>query len=262
MAEAKQIVLITGSNTGLGYEAIKSLISTPRPYEILMGTRTLSNGERAREQLKTEVSSTPSSISVVQADVNSDESLENLVKHIEEKYGKLDVLINNAGAGFDGKIQDGSMSIREAWNASWDTNVAGTQVLTTLAMPLLLHSSDPRLLFITSGTASLAETEVFDQPHLARLNAAPEAGWPKEKMVNPITSYRSTKTGLNMLMREWTRILRNDGVKVWAVSPGFLATGLGGVGRETLKKVSRLVLFPFDVPSGGVQAVADLILCC
>ena len=41
-----------------------------------------------------------------------------------------------------------------------------------------------------------------------------------------------------MLMREWTRLLRNDGVKVWAVSPGFLATGLAGVGVEQLKKVS------------------------
>ena len=56
--------------------------------------------------------------------------------------------------------------------------------------------------------------------------------------MNPITSYRSAKTGLNMLMREWYRLLKNDGVKVWAISPGFLATGLGGIGAETLKKVS------------------------
>ena len=56
--------------------------------------------------------------------------------------------------------------------------------------------------------------------------------------MNPVTSYRSTKTGLNMLMREWTKILKNDGVKVWAISPGFLATGLAGIGPEKLKQVS------------------------
>jgi len=43
-----------------------------------------------------------------------------------------------------------------------------------------------------------------------------------------------------MMMRQWHRILLNDGVKVWAVSPGFSATGLGGVGPEVLKKVSNL----------------------
>jgi NAD(P)-dependent dehydrogenase (short-subunit alcohol dehydrogenase family) len=58
--------------------------------------------------------------------------------------------------------------------------------------------------------------------------------------MNPVTSYRSSKTGLNMLMREWAKILKNDGVKVFAISPGFLATGLAGVGAEQLKKVSSL----------------------
>lgn len=59
----------------------------------------------------------------------------------------------------------------------------------------------------------------------------------------PLTAYRSSKTGLNMLMREWVRILRNDGVKVWCLSPGFLATGLGGAGPEALKKVRLKYLF-------------------
>lgn len=40
-----------------------------------------------------------------------------------------------------------------------------------------------------------------------------------------------------MLMREWRRLLLNDGVKVWAISPGFLATGLAGAGAEKLKQV-------------------------
>ena len=41
-------------------------------------------------------------------------------------------------------------------------------------------------------------------------------------------------------MREWTKVLKNDGVKVFAISPGFLATGLAGIGAEQLKKVSNL----------------------
>ncbi|KAK1021053.1 hypothetical protein LTR33_018593, partial [Friedmanniomyces endolithicus] len=144
---AKQILLITGGNTGLGYEAVKALYASATPYEILMGSRKVSNGEQAIEKLKQEVKESSSNVSVVQADVTSDESLEKLVGGIESKYGKLDVLINNAGAGFDTQIQSGALSIREAYNASWDTNVAGTQVLTTLSMPLLIKSKNPRLLF-------------------------------------------------------------------------------------------------------------------
>lgn len=59
-------------------------------------------------------------------------------------------------------------------------------------------------------------------------------GWPKNnfdgKTFN-VPAYRSSKTGMNMMMREWHRALHEDGVKVWCVSPGFLATGLGA-GQE------------------------------
>ncbi|KAK3092212.1 hypothetical protein LTR53_019634, partial [Teratosphaeriaceae sp. CCFEE 6253] len=126
--------------------------------------RKVENGEQAIEKLKQEVSSSSSGVSVVQADVSSDKSLEKLVEGIKSKYGKLDALISmldevtakdhdltcvpdNAGAGFDGRIQSGELSIREAYNQSWDTNVSGAHVLTTLAMPLLFKSDNPRVLF-------------------------------------------------------------------------------------------------------------------
>ena len=105
-------------------------------------------------------------------------------------------------------------------------------------MALLLKSSDPRLIFMTSGTSTLTETESSANDILKRINASPPKGWPKDTGMNPATAYRSSKTGLNMLMREWTRILRNDGVKIWCVSPGFLATGLANIGLEYLKQLT------------------------
>lgn len=44
---------------------------------------------------------------------------------------------------------------------------------------------------------------------------------------------------MNMMMREWYRVLKEDGVKVWCVSPGMLATGLGG-DPEAIKKMGGL----------------------
>jgi NAD(P)-dependent dehydrogenase (short-subunit alcohol dehydrogenase family) len=94
--------------------------------------------------------------------------------------------------------------------------------MTNTFIPLLLKSTDPRLLFITSGTSTLTETEDLKN----FLSKAPAKGWPKQGF--SFAAYRSSKTGMNMMMREWERILREDGVKVWCVSPGYLATGLGG----------------------------------
>lgn len=245
------------ANTGLGYEVVKALYESDVPYELVIGTRSLSKGDEAIANLKTEVPSSSSTLSTLQVDLASDVSLEAAIKILAEKHGRIDALVNNAGASFDGTLRDGEMSIREAFNASWDINVSGTQVLTTLAVPLLLKSSDPRLMFVTSGTSSMAETDPENWGSLAhllgRINASPDKGWPKDKELNPITSYRSTKAGLNMLMREWVRILKNDGVKVWAISPGFLATGLGGVGKEQLLKMGA------QEPSVGGQFIRDVI---
>lgn len=235
---SKIITFITGGNTGLGYEAVKALYKSSNAYEIIIGSRSPQKGESAISSLKEEVPQSSSTLSTVQVDVESDDSIEQAFKTISSKFGKVDVLINNAGAGFDREIQAGNLSIREGWNKAWNLNVAGTQVLTTMFVPLLLKSKDPRLLFVTSGTATISETEKFDNDIFKRLNGSPEAGWPKATEVNPIVSYRSAKTGLNMMMRQWHRILLNDSVKVWCISPGFLATGLGGVGTEQLKKVS------------------------
>lgn len=232
------------------------MYASPEPYELIIGTRSVAKGEDAIKQLKSEVRNSSSGLSTVQVDVTSDASLEAAVKEIDSKHGRLDALVNNAGASFDGQVMNGSMSSREAFNASWDTNVSGTHVLTQLAMPLLFKSSDPRLLFITSGTSSISETDPANwtnSPHLARINASPEKGWPKQANAQSITTYRSTKTGLNMLMREWVRILKNDGFKIWAVSPGFLATGLGGLSKETLIKMGALE------PHVGGEFIRDVV---
>ncbi|KAJ7800809.1 hypothetical protein B0H14DRAFT_3092520 [Mycena olivaceomarginata] len=214
MSSDKKVILITGANTGLGYEIVKALYATSVPYEIIIGSRTLSKADDAIKVLQSEI------------DVSSDTSLEAAVKTVEGRHGRIDILINNAGATFDGAVQDGTMSLREAFNASWDTNVSGTHVLTTLAAPLLLKSADPRLLFITSGTSSMTETDPSmwgTVPTLARLNASPAKGWPKP---HTLVSFPT---------------------------PGFLATGLGGAGKEQLLKMGALE------PHIGGEFVRDVV---
>lgn len=165
-------VLLTSyclGNTGLGWEIVRALAGTSTAYEIIVGCRTVSKGEEAISSVKQAQPSTTSSFSTLQVDLSSDSSLEKAVESITSRYGRLDVLVNNGGGSFDQDIASGRSSIRDAFNKSWDTNVSGTHVLTTLAIPLLLKSKDPRLLFITSGTASVAETEKMDTEMQKRL---------------------------------------------------------------------------------------------
>jgi len=137
----------------------------------------------------------------------------------------------------------GAKSTREAWDHTYSLNVTSTEVFTKTFAPLLLKSSQPRLLFVTSGLSSL---EGWDQGRLAKFVKPVPAGWPKPAAFATI-AYRSSKAALNMLMLEWARMLKEDEVKVFCVSPGFLATGLAGVGKEKLKEMGA-----GDASLGGV----------
>jgi NAD(P)-dependent dehydrogenase (short-subunit alcohol dehydrogenase family) len=202
----------------------------------VVGCRTISKGENAIAEVKKEIPQSPSSLSTVQVDLASDESIEGAVRDLTTRFDRLDVLVNNGGASFNREQQTGKMTIREAWNASWDVNVTGSHIMTNAAVPLLLKSDDPRLMFVTSGLSSITETA--NVPDFAKhVNQPPPAGWPKPTQALSDPSYRSSKAGLNMAMRQWCQTLHNDGVKIWSISPGFLATNLGGVAPEQLKKV-------------------------
>ncbi|OCL08009.1 NAD(P)-binding protein [Glonium stellatum] len=206
------------SNAGLGFRVVEALCQSPMAYTILLGGRNLKKAKDAVQVAQSRFPESPSIIKAVQIDIEDDGSISGLFEHVSKEYGRLDVLVNNA---FDQQLAQGVLTMREMWNKSWNVNTTGTYIVTHTFMPLLLKSTDPRVIFMMSGTSTLAETE---NP-LAPMNESPPKGWPKQ--AHAITAYRSSKTGLNMMMREWARILKEDGVKVWCVSPGFLATGLG-----------------------------------
>lgn len=120
---------------------------------------------------------------------------------------------------------------RDLFNKAYDVNTTGAQVVTATFAPLLLASSNPRLLFITSGLSTLEGSSKGLLPNVA--TEAPR-GWPKEGLLTSM-AYRASKAGLNMVMLVWHALLKGDGVKTWCISPGFVHTGLGGM-PDAMKK--------------------------
>lgn len=210
----KIVVLITGANQGLGYQIVRALCRSDESYEILVASRSLVKAQDAAKAAVNEFAPTKSRTWPIQVDIDDDTSISGAVHEVEAKFGRLDVLLNNAGrfpgefhdemllelalgAQYDPQFQAGHITMRQAWTLSWQTNTVGTQIMTASFIPLLLKSANPRLLFVTSGTSGLTGTEDPDLP----INVIPKKGWPKTSLTqqNNISAYRSSKTGMNMV---------------------------------------------------------------
>ncbi|KAL1799359.1 hypothetical protein ACET3X_003396 [Alternaria dauci] len=243
---SRTTIFITGANTGLGLYTVKALYRSKNIYDILLGARNLNKATAAIDEVKKEYPNSMNSIEAIQIDLEDDASIAQAFDTISKKHDKIDVLLNNAGAQLDQQVTQGNMTVRDMWNKSWDINVTGTYIVTETFVPLLLKSSQPKLVFITSGTSTLTEHNNPAMP----INRSPPKGWPKTSFSLP--AYRSSKTGMNMMVLEWARILKEDGVKVFAISPGMLATGLGG-DAEVMKKMGAID------PNIGAELVRDVI---
>lgn len=145
-------------------------------------------------------------MSQIQLDITDANSVNTAAQHLNQKYGKLDVLINNAG------VSSLVATLIDGLQKCMTTNVHGSARVTELFLPLLKKSSAPRLIFITSGIGS-----IIDRSDTSSLYShIKEPG------------YRASKAALNMLMAYYWHELAGDGFKVFSVCPGFLVTDIVG----------------------------------
>jgi NAD(P)-dependent dehydrogenase (short-subunit alcohol dehydrogenase family) len=94
---ASKVVMVTGANSGIGYEAVKALMQSSNPYRILLGSRSAEKGRTAAESVRKEVPNSPSTVELLDLDLTSDQSIEKAAEHVKATSGHLDILVNNAG---------------------------------------------------------------------------------------------------------------------------------------------------------------------
>ena len=203
------VALVSGANQGIGLAAATRL-AKEHGYYVIVGSRNPEAGTKAAGSLQ----ESGCKASSVQLDLSSEESITAAVKKIDETFGRLDVLVNNAGILIDGFIP--GQSTRDLFNQTFGTNVVGTACLTEALLPLLRKSTLPRVIFVSSRMGSLAE---------GTNKAMPFFNW-------DFKAYDASKAAVNMLALNYARMLEDVGGLVNVACPGLVSTGLNNYNPE------------------------------
>jgi NAD(P)-dependent dehydrogenase (short-subunit alcohol dehydrogenase family) len=220
--ENGRVALVSGGNRGIGLEVCRQLAGLG--ITVVMGSRDVEQGRAAAAKL-------PDGVVVHQLDVADSESVEGLARSVEQEFGRLDILVNNAAISND-EGQSGVDADLDRVKEALEANLFGAWRLCELAVPHMRRNGYGRIVNVSTGLASL------------------------EDMGGGSPGYRVSKTALNVLTRILASELRGSGILVNAVNPGWVQTDMGGfsatrtveVGAEALVWAATL---PNSGPTGG-----------
>ena len=236
MTTSKTVALITGANKGLGLEIARQL--GKRGLAVVIGARDEAKGKAAMEQLRQE----NIDAHFVKLDVSSPADVDALPGFFREKFGRLDVLVNNAGVG------EWAADDLGAFRRTLEANLFGVVAVTYALLPLLKASPAGRIVNHTSRLGSLAT-----------ISATPERFY---NAINP--AYTTSKAALNGFTVALAHTLRGTTVKVNAAHPGWVKTDLGGDGApmeivDGAKTAVALATLPADGPTGSFRHLDETL---
>ena len=231
--DTKRVALVSGGNKGLGLETARRLAA--EDVTVLLGARKPDAGEKAAAGLR----DAGGDVRFVELDLDRPETFTAVAEQIEREFGRLDVLVNNAGIVQDG---DGPPSGADlsAVRRVFETNFFATVALTQAMLPLVKKAPAGRIVNVSSGLGSIT------------LNNDPNWDYKDVK----ILGYNASKAALNMFTVQLAYELRDTPIKVNAADPGYTATDLNGnSGHQTVTEGTdaavRLALLGADGPTGG-----------
>lgn len=231
----KKVALITGANKGIGFETARQLGA--QGVTILVGARDEQRGTEAAAKLQSE----GVDAHFIQLNVTDTATHANAAKFIEEKFGQLDILINNAGVLMDYGVPISAAPVAN-WRTTFETNVFALIELTQTLLPLIKKSEAGRIVNLSSILASLT------------LNRDPNSPIAAGAFFN--TSYNASKAALNMFTVHLANELKDTNIKVNAAHPGWVKTDMGGEAApmelvDGAKTSVALATLPDDGPTGA-----------
>lgn len=223
------IALVTGANKGIGLEVAAGL--GRRGFTVLLGARDEARGRAAAARLQ------ESGLDVRYAplDVNGDESVDAAARAIDDEFGHLDVLVNNAAVKLERTPSPPSECSLATVRETFETNVFGVIRVILAALPLLRRAPAPRIVNVSSGLGSLT--------------LATTAGTKYQE--KPLLSYNVSKSALNSVTVQFANELLGTACKVNAVDPGYTNTDMTGSGSRTPEAAAAVVIVLATLPTDG-----------
>jgi len=220
-----RIAFVTGANRGIGFEVCRQLAELG--FTVVLSARDAAKARTAARKLGTVGTVEPLLLDVANAD-----SITKAAAEVANRYGYLDVLVNNAGINYDTWETVERADINVTVMETITTNLLGPWRVCQAFLPLLRKSRAGRIVNVSSESGSLAN-----------MGAGPPA-------------YQVTKAALNALTRTLAGELRAARILVNAVCPGWVATDMGGAGapRSLSEGATGIVwaaTLPDNGPSGG-----------
>lgn len=224
---SQKVALITGANKGLGLEIARQLAQ--QGVAVVLGAR-----QGKAEEPAATLRGQGLDARAVELDVTNAADIAALPGFLQDAFGRLDILINNAGVQLDTGFETSPDTLRQTYEA----NVIGPYAITQALLPLLHQAPAGRIVNQSSILGSLAT-----------ISAGQGGSW-------ATPGYTSSKAALNMLTVVLAQHLADSPIKVNAAHPGWVKTDLGGAGapldvREGARTAVRLALLPADGPTGG-----------
>lgn len=212
------IALVTGANRGLGRETARQLLAAG--HTVLVAARQQAAAVETAAELGERAYP-------LRLDVTSADDIAAAAEQVRERFGHLDVLVNNAAIHYDTWQHVASADLTVVREAA-ETNVYGPWQLTQALLPLLRAGGHQRIVNVSSGAGSLTEMTSGSTP-----------------------AYSITKAALNALTRMLAADLRADGILVNAVCPGWVATDMGGPGGRPVSEGAAGIVWAATLPDGG-----------
>lgn len=229
-----KIALVTGANKGIGLETARQL-ARDHGFTVLVGARDEGRGEEAAQTLQKE----GLDAHFLQIDPTNEESIAKAVQEVGEKYGHLDVLVNNAGTGSpEDRVAPSQVSL-QVFRDIYEINLFGVHAVTQAFWPLLEKSDAARVVVVSSALGSLT------------LHADPNGPFGDYKA----TAYDSSKAAVNMLTLHYAYQWKDTPHRVNTIHPGSVVTDLNPEGdipvEEGAKTSVDLATIGADGPNGG-----------
>jgi len=226
-----KVCIVTGSNSGIGKETALALAGMGAV--VVMTVRNRERGERARSEIIEETGNQATDLMI--CDVSSIESIRRFAKEFKEKYDRLDVLINNAGAVFSNR-----QVTPDGVEMTLAVNYLGPFLLTLELLPLLKASAPSRVINLSSGMHGTGKIDFDDLQ--------------SEKGYRGMKAYANAKMMVTTITYEWARRLDGTGVAMNAVEPGFVATNLGRNSGSLLSSIMFGLVRPIQIsPRKGAE---------